>query len=107
MSIQEISTIAEFKKLVTENDKVMVKCFAKWCGPCKALGPRFQAIAAQNASSGVTFAAIDVDASGKLPSLLRVVGLPTVISIRKGKEKSRVQGVNFPKINSMLTALKE
>lgn len=29
----------EFAQVIASNDKVIVDCFATWCGPCKAISP--------------------------------------------------------------------
>ncbi|GKT27376.1 hypothetical protein ADUPG1_000015, partial [Aduncisulcus paluster] len=34
MTVTTIKTLPEFKDFVSKNPKVIIDCFAEWCGPC-------------------------------------------------------------------------
>lgn len=39
LRLREIKSAEEFKKVVKDQNTVIVDCFATWCGPCKAIAP--------------------------------------------------------------------
>ncbi|XP_040597904.1 thioredoxin domain-containing protein 8 [Mesocricetus auratus] len=54
---------------------VVVEFSAKWCGPCKTVGPIFQAMSLKY--QNVMFANVDVDSSKELTQLCQIRAVPT------------------------------
>ena len=65
MTCEYLATKADFDKALTDaGDKVVVVDFtATWCPPCKMIGPKFEAMAAE--FTNVIFKKCDVDANSE------------------------------------------
>jgi thioredoxin 1 len=74
---------------------VLVDFWAEWCGPCKALGPKLEEIAAEMGSK-VTIAKVNVDDNPGSPGKYGVRGIPTMILFKDGKDVEQLVG-NMPK----------
>ena len=48
----EVQDLKHRKKILTDNNVVCIDIFANWCGPCKAVGPKFARLAKQYNSPG-------------------------------------------------------
>ena len=64
---------------------------AAWCGPCRALKPIMQEIAAQNPS--VNYQLIDVDSNQAEATSAGIRSIPVVIVMKNGVETSRFVGI--------------
>jgi thioredoxin 1 len=64
---------------------------AAWCGPCRALKPIIQEIAAQNPS--VNYQIIDVDSNQAEATSAGIRSIPVVIVEKNGVETSRFVGI--------------
>lgn len=64
---------------------------ATWCGPCKALKPIMQEIAAQNPN--VNYQIIDVDQNQADAQVNGIRSIPVVIVQKNGIETSRFVGI--------------
>ena len=56
----EVKTKSELDKIINENDLVIVRFHAKWCGPCRMLDSIIANVEAKNMDT-VVFAGVNVD----------------------------------------------
>lgn len=83
-------TILE-KQIARSDIPVLVDVWAPWCGPCRVMGPQFEA-AAQQAEPAMRFVKLNSDENQDLSARLGIRGIPTMIMFRAGKEVARVSG---------------
>lgn len=80
----------EFKKIINENELVVVDFFATWCGPCKMLSPVIENV--EKVLPNVKFVKVDIDQYNELASEYRIQSVPTLIFIKNGNEVLKTVG---------------
>ena len=77
---------ASFEKDVLQSSEpVLVDFFADWCGPCKAMAPALEQVAAEMKGK-VKVAKLDVDQNPQVTQKYTIQAMPTLM-IFKGGEK--------------------
>ena len=86
MKVIEINE-SEFSSKI-KSGKVLVDCYADWCGPCKMLGPIMDEISKEK-----TVFKVNVDDEQDLAMEYGIMSIPCVIAFKDGKEINRSVGL--------------
>jgi thioredoxin 1 len=99
---------SEFQQKILESDKpIIIDFWAAWCGPCMMTKPVLEKIAKEY-DGKVEFMPINADNSRDVLEEFKIFGIPTVITMRDGKEVGRVTGAqNETNYRAMFEALSE
>ena len=73
------------KEVLKSTEPVLVDFFAEWCGPCKAMAPALEQVAAEMKGK-VKVAKLDVDQNPEVTQKYTIQAMPTLM-IFKGGEK--------------------
>jgi len=81
----ELVNDTNFETQIAENEKVVVKYFAGWCGSCRLFSPKFKRLSADERFEGVKFLDVDAEESPMARNLGKVSNLPTFAIFQNGK----------------------
>jgi len=85
-------TAEDFGAVIAGTDvPILVDFYADWCGPCKAMAPALDDLAASKAGD-LLVAKLDTDRYPALSAHFGIRGIPTLIVFREGRESARSTG---------------
>lgn len=97
--VKEINEV-EFKELISSG-KVIVDCFAPWCGPCKMLSPIIDEVAGEE--TDYTFYKLNVDDNPSIAEEYKIYSIPTILYFEDGKlSKKKIGLLNKEEILNMI-----
>lgn len=88
LNLDEQKAVDRFRKAVVEpsmSSLVILDFWAEWCGPCKALTPVLEKVAADYAEKGVVLAKVNVDEEQFIAAQFQVRSIPTVYALFQGQ----------------------
>ena len=79
----------EFDEKVSTG-KVLVDCYAPWCGPCKMLGPIVEEVAKE--ITDYNFYKLNVDEAEEVAMKYGIMSIPTILIFENGELKETSVG---------------
>lgn len=95
---------SDFDQFLKAKKDMAVDFYADWCGPCKIMSPIFNEVA-NEISSKVSFAKVNVDDSPNTAEKFSIMGVPTVLYFKSGSLVDKTVGA-IPK-NAFRNKIKE
>ncbi len=83
-SVIEVDDVSFEEQVLRAEVPVLVEFVAPWCGPCTALAPTVERVAAETAGR-VKVVKVDTEASPVTAARFGVRGVPTLLVLRKGE----------------------
>ncbi|NQZ77177.1 MAG: thioredoxin family protein [Ekhidna sp.] len=100
----ELRTDSDFEETLNNNEKVVVKYFADWCGSCRLFAPKFRRLSDDSRFDGVAFVDINAENSPEARKLAGVTNLPFFAIFKNGE---LVNGLPTSKEESVVGLLDE
>jgi thioredoxin 1 len=83
MAVKQIEE-SEFNKVTKESkNKVLVDCYADWCGPCKMLGPVIEEVSEEE--KNCDFYKLNVDDAEQISMEYGIMSIPTLLVFENGE----------------------
>ena len=80
-----------FESFVKKHPKVVVDCWAPWCGPCRMLSPTIDALATEM-KGNVAFAKLNTDDNYGTAGKFRIMSIPTLLFFKNGQLVNKMVG---------------
>jgi len=80
------------QEVTSSTTPVLVDFGATWCGPCRALAPIVEQLAAEYAGR-LKVATVDIDQAPGVAQKFNIMSVPTLIFFKGGQAKDKVIGL--------------
>ena len=80
----------EFDNII-KNGKILVDCYATWCGPCKMLSPIIDSLSEK--IKDTKFYKLDVDSAPEISMKYGIMSIPTLLLFKDGELDNTMVGL--------------
>ena len=90
-----VVTDATFQRDIIESNRslILVDAWAPWCGPCRAIAPVLDQLAAES-QGRYAIAKLNVDENPRIASQFHISSIPTMLIFKQGKLVDRLIGAH-------------
>ncbi|NVO84104.1 thioredoxin family protein [Hymenobacter terrestris] len=99
------ATDADFQQLLQENEKVVVKYYADWCGNCRLFSPKFKRLSQAEGNEEMKFLDVNAESSPEARKLANVTNLPFFAVFRNGELVDTVAASKEEAVASLISRL--
>jgi len=92
MGLLEINSDAFEAEVLKADVPVIVDLWAPWCGPCKALAPTLEDIAAEY-DGKIKIVKVNIDENPTVASNYNVMSIPTLLIFKEGNIEGQIVGL--------------
>ena len=104
MSAHKVNDTNFETEVLKAKGPVVVDFWAEWCGPCKALSPLVDELAAEK--SNVKVVKVNIDEAPEAPTKYGVRGIPTVMVFKDGEVvDTRVGGMSKAQLSEWVDSV--
>lgn len=90
-SAKEVTDATFADEVLNSSDTIMVDFWAEWCGPCRAVSPILDAIAAEHADK-IKIVKLNVDDNPQMAMKYQITSIPAMKVFRGGEVVKTVIG---------------
>ena len=83
---------SNFDSTVKANPKLVVDCWAAWCGPCRMMGPIIDRLAKEHTGK-YAFAKLNVDENPQISQSYRIMAIPKLLFFKDGQVVDQIVGL--------------
>lgn len=100
--VHKVESKEDFNKQLTDagGKLVIVDFHATWCGPCKMIAPKLEAMSL--VKTNVVFLKVDVDEVEEVAQEYQITCMPTFLFFKDGKKIDSFSGANENKIKEFI-----
>lgn len=86
-----VLTDADMEQALIDYPKLVVDCWAVWCGPCKMVAPTIEALAKEKAGE-IVFGKLDIDNNMQTGMKYKISAVPTMLVFKNGEHVGSILG---------------